>query len=153
MPTIVASLTDVQGRVSRKEFHLDASITTVAAAQTAMDALVAAWPGVSDAGMSEAHVTFPLTLTPIAPVVDSNIDEGARISLAMTSGVGRENYRIPAPAKTAGVFDYITGGVVDTTNAALVAYFDLFEAGGNFRIGVNALRAVANLVSGYLERR
>lgn len=154
MPTVTAALTDTQGGVSTKEFHLANSVTTVAAAQTAWTALVAEWPGVSNAGLASPVVSFPLTMTPIAAVAGPVLDNGARIRLGMATGVGNENYRIPAPAMgTPPDYDYIVGGTVDPANAALVAYFDLFLTGGVFRIGVNSLRAVATINSGYLERK
>lgn len=154
MPTITLSLTDSQGGTSSKQLHLDpGQVNTLALAQSSLTAIMATWEGISDAGVVEASVSFPLTLTPIAAKAGSNLDEAARISLAMSTGVGKENYRIPAPAKTGGVFDYIVGGVVDVSNAALVAYFDFFETVEVFRIGVNSLRAVEAMVSGYLERK
>lgn len=151
MATIKVQLSDSQNGFGSKEFHLDATVTTVADAQTAYTALLAAWPGVSDAGMDNATVSFPLTGSTPA-LTGSNLDEGARIRLGMATGVGDENYRIPAPAKTAGVLDYIVGGAVQVANAAVVAFFDLFEATGDFRIGINSLRAVDTVKSGYLEK-
>ncbi len=70
----------------------------------------------------------------------------------MTTGVGDENYRIPAPAATAGIPNYITGGVVNIANAAVLAFVALLQAGGSIRIGVNSLRTVDTLKSGYLEK-
>lgn len=152
MATINVQLVDIHGRTTSKEFHLAAAVNTVALAQAEMDDLLAAWPGVSDTGMDNFTVSFPLTGTPITAQAGSNVDEAARVRLGMATGVGDENYRIPAPAKTAGVFDYITAGAVNVANAALVAFFDLFET-GSFRIGVNALRAVDSIKSGYLEKK
>lgn len=152
MAVITVQLSDGQGGTGSKEFPLAASVTTVAGAQSALDDLVAAWPAASGAGVSNPTVSFALTMTPIAAEPDSNLDEAARIRLAMSTGVGNENYRIPAPAKTGGIFDYITGGAVDVGDAALTAFFALFATGDVFRIGVNSLRAVANMISGYKER-
>lgn len=154
MPTIVLSLNDSQGGTSTKELHMDPTqVTTLALAQSSLDAIIATWEGVSDAGVSQAVVSFPLTLTPILAKPSSNLDEAARLSLSMATGIGKENYRLPAPAKTGGVFDFIVGGVVDADNAALNAYFDFFLTAEVFRIGVNSLRAVSDIVSGYLERK
>jgi hypothetical protein len=153
MSTITVTLRDEQGRLSTKSIHLAASVTTVAAAQGALDDFLTAWPAVSDAGVSDANVTFPLTMTPIDAVTGSNLDEAARVRLLMATGVGNESYRIPCPAKTGGVFDYITGGAVDAADAGIVAFFALFATGDVLRIGVNSLRAVTSVVSGYLEKR
>lgn len=152
MAVITVQLSDGQGGTGSKEFPLAASVTTVAGAQSALDDLVAVWSAASGAGMSNPTVSFALTMTPISPEPDSNLDEAARIRLAMATGVGNENYRIPAPAKTGGIFDYITGGAVDVADTALTNFFALFATGDVFRIGVNSLRAVANLISGYKER-
>lgn len=153
MPTITVQLTDGQGGTGSKEFHLANSVTTVAGAQSALDDLVALWPDVSGAGMGSPTVSFPLTMTPIAAQEDSNLDEAARLRLAMDTGVGNENYRLPAPHKTDGIFTYITGGSVDITNVDLLAFVALFDNTDVFRIGINALRSVANLISGYKERK
>jgi hypothetical protein len=154
MPTITVQLTDTQDGSSSKEFHLAASVTTVAGAQAALDDLVAAWPGVSNAGMSNATVSFPLSMTPIAAVAGPTLDNAARVRLQMETGVGNENYRIPAPAMTTPPdYDYIVGGAVDNEDTALVAFFDLFATGDVFRIGVNSLRAVASIISGYIEKK
>lgn len=151
MSTINVQLSDGQGGTGSKEFPLASSVTTVAGAQAALDDLVAIWPALSGAGLSNPTVSFPLTMTPIAAQPDSNLDEGARVRLAMASGVGNENHRIPAPSKTGGVFNYIVGGAVDVSDTAITDYFDLFATGDVFRIGVNALRAVASVLSGYKE--
>lgn len=154
MPTITVQLTDTQDGSSTKEFHLANSVTTVAAAQAALDDLVAAWPGVSNAGMSNPTVSFPLTMTPIVALAGPTLDNAARVRLQMASGVGNENYRIPAPAMTTPPdYDYIVGGSVDPANTELQAFFDLFATGDVFRIGVNSLRAVASIISGYIERK
>ena len=154
MATITVQLTDTQDGTSTKEFHLANSVTTVAAAQAALDDLVAAWPGVSNAGMSNPSVSFPLTMTPIVATAGPTLDNAARIRLQMATGVGNENYRIPAPAMTTPPdYDYIVGGSVDPDDTALNAFFDLFATGDVFRIGVNALRAVSDILSGYIERK
>lgn len=153
MPTITVQLSDSQGRTSSKEFHLATSVNTVAGVQAALDDLVALWEAASDAGMDNPTVSFPLTMTPIAAKAGSNVDEAARIRLGMDTGVGDENFRLPAPAKTTGVFNYITGGIVDVTDAALTALFALYDSTDVFRIGINSLRSVATLKSGYLEKK
>lgn len=154
MPTITVQLNDTQNGLSTKEFHLASSVTTVAGAQAALDDLVAAWPGVSNAGMSNPTVSFPLSMTPIDAVAGPTLDNAARVRVQMATGVGNENYRIPAPAMTTPPdYDYIVGGSVDPEDAGLVAFFDLFATGDVFRIGVNSLRAVASILSGYIERK
>jgi hypothetical protein len=152
MPTINATVTDSQGRKSSKSFHLAASVTTVAGAQSAWDDILAAWPGVSDGGLDSPMVSFPLTGAAIAPVAGSNIDEKSKFTLAMATGVGDENYPVPCPPRTAGEFDFIDGGQVDIADAGVVAWFALFATGDVLRIGVNSLRAVSSVRSGYLEK-
>ena len=153
MPIITAQTSTLQNQSGSHQFILDDDeVATLADAQAAWDDILAAWPGVSDAGLDNAQVNFVLAGSTPA-VAGGNLDEGARVRLVMTTGRGNENYRIPAPAKTAGVFDYITGGAVAIANASVVAFFELFEATGVVRIGENAQRAVSSLKSGYLERK
>lgn len=152
MSTINVQLVDIHGRFTSKEFTVDDTVTTLAGVQAEFDDILATWEGVSDLGLDNATVSFPLTGAAIAAKAGSNIDEAAKVRLGMATGVGDENYRIPGPAKTAGVFDYISNGVVNVAHAAVVAWFDLFST-GNLRIGVNSQRAVDTIKSGYLEKK
>lgn len=135
---------DVQGRRTTKEF--ENTETTIAAAQTLMAAVLADFIVISDLGTTKysscADAAF---VTAAGPA--SNKDEAVNMRLQASDG-SVVNFRIPAPAKdAAGVFNYVSGGVVDITNADIVAFFANY-IGGNMRVNGKTITAV---LSGTLE--
>jgi hypothetical protein len=153
--TITLELIDGQGRPTSKDVDLVNSITTLAAAQTALDALVADWPLLSGLGITGASVSIKMTVTPVTAQPTSNKDEGARVKLLMEDG-GNFNWRIPAPLKDGtGNFTYITGGAVDVTNAGVTGWFANYLSAGAARFTKYGQRvlAVGGILSGELEEK
>lgn len=153
--TITLALIDGQGRETTKDIDLVNTITTLAAAQTALDALVADWPLLSGLGLTGATATISLTLTPTAAQITSNKDEGARMKLQMEDG-GKFNWRIPGPLKdVGGQFVYITGGAVNTADAGITGWFANFLSAGAARFTKYGQRvlAVGGILSGELEEK
>jgi hypothetical protein len=153
--TITLELIDGQGRPTSKDVDLVNSITTLAAAQTALDALVADWPLLSGLGITGASVSIKMTVTPVPAQVTSNKDEGARVKLLMEDG-GNFNWRIPAPLKdVGGEFVYITGGAVDVANVGVVGWFANYLSAGAARFTKYGQRilAVGGILSGELEEK
>jgi hypothetical protein len=95
--TITGSFVDGQGRPTTKEWQLANAITTIAAAQTAWDSLLADFLLASGLGFVSAQMSVPLTGTPTtAQSPLTNFDEGASMTLLMVDG-GQFNERLPAP--------------------------------------------------------
>jgi hypothetical protein len=136
---------DAQGRRTTKEFS--DTTATIADGQTAMNALITDFIAVSDIGTSK-YTTGTELAAVHAVGAAANKDEAVVMRLQMTDGT-IENFRIPAPAKDGnGVFEYVSGGVVDIANANIVAFFDNFLAGGVFRVNGKTL---SSIISGVLE--
>lgn len=151
---ITITLKDGQNRLTSKTVTLDAAITDIGDAQTALDSYLADFAGASDLGIVSASLTTQLTVTPTTAENTSNFDEGVNMTILTTDGK-KWNDRIPGPSKTAGVFDYVTGGVVDTSDAGIVALYANYLAAGAFRLGDVAQQIMAasgGIVSGTLEK-
>jgi len=151
--TITLALIDGQGRPTSKDVDLVNTITTLAAAQAALDALVADWPALSGLGITGASITLALTVTPTAAQATANKDEGARVKLLMEDG-GHFNWRIPSPLKDiAGEFVYITGGAVDVGDAGITGWFANYLSAGAARFTKYGQRILATggILSGELE--
>lgn len=154
--TITGSFVDGQGRPTTKEWSLANAITTVAAAQTAWDALLVDFLLVSGLGFVSAQMTVPLTgVATVAQSPLTNFDEGASMTLLMTDG-GQFNERIPAPIfnGTLDDYEYIVEEKVTVANAAIVGYYANFLAAGGFRFTKYGQRilAVGGILRGVLER-
>lgn len=152
--TVTLGLVDGQGRTTTKEVDLVNTVTTIAAAQTAVDALVADWPTLSGLGVATASLSVSLTVTPTTAQDTSNIDEGATMKLLMEDG-GYFSYRIPGPLKDVdGVFEYITNGEVDVSNAGITGWFANFLSAGAGRFTKYGQRVLAagGIISGKLEK-
>lgn len=152
--TVTLGLVDGQGRTTTKEVDLVNTITTLAAAQTAIDALAADWPALSGLGLATASVSVSMTLTPTAAQAQSNIDEGATMKLLMEDG-GYFSYRVPGPLKDgSGNFVYITNGEVDTADAGITGWFANFLSAGAGRFTKYGQRILAagGIISGKLEK-
>lgn len=154
--TITGSFIDGQGRPTTKEWNLANSITTIAAAQTAWDSLLADFLLVTGLGFVKATMQVPLTGTPTAaqsPLV--NFDAGASVTLLMEDG-GEFNERLPAPILNAGLtdYEYIVEEKVDVANAVIVGYYANFLSAGAFRFTKYGQRvlAVGGIIRGVLER-
>lgn len=143
---VTLSAFDAQGRSTTKSFEGEA--TTVAQQITDMASLIPDFLAVSDLGTVKFSVSVETAETNAVGSAAANKDEGAVLRLALADGK-QVSHRIPAPAKDInGVFNYITGGVVDTGHADIVAYIANFEALGAFTIQG---QTVASVQSGYLE--
>jgi len=152
--TVTLGLVDGQGRTTTKEVDLVNTVTTIAAAQTAVEALVADWPALSGLGVATASLSVNLTVTPTAAQDTANIDEGAAMKLLMEDG-GYFSYRIPGPLKDEdGVFVYITNGEVDVSNAGVTGWFANFLSAGAARFTKYGHRILASggIISGKLEK-
>lgn len=151
---ITVALVDGQDTLTSKTLTLDAAITDPADAQTALDSYLADFGVASDLGVVSASLTIPLTVTPTTAENTSNFDEGVNMSILTTDGK-KWSDRIPGPAKTAGVFDYVTGRKVDTADAAITGLYANYLAAGAFRFGDVAqqtMAAAGGIVSGTLEK-
>lgn len=144
-------LVDEQGRTASLGLVFPTAVTTIAAAQTAFNTWQPLFEAISGMGVRSAEISAKLTLTPSAAKAGSNRDEGAWLTMTDTEG---DNFsvRIPAPSRTAGVYDYIVGGEVDLTNTDIQDYAAQFEAAGSIRFGAKSYRVSAGLESGYLEK-
>lgn len=153
--TITLTLKDGQDRLTTKDIDLVNSISTVAAAQTVLDAIAADWPGISGLGLVSASLTVPMTLAATTPQDTSNFDEGALIKILAADG-GKLSWRIPGPLKDVdGLFVYITSGEVDISDAGIVAWFANYLSAGGLRFtkyGQRVMAAAGGLISGKLEK-
>lgn len=149
MTDVNVSMVDGQGRPTTKSF--ENSGTVAATIATAVDAFLDDWVVISGLGLIDFGLRFE-TQKVVAPEGSTaNKDEAARLQLLMTDG-SIYNLRVPAPKKTAGVFDYITGGVVDTSDAGLLAMLAHFEAAGTMRLNGKTLAPLpGSFLGGYLE--
>lgn len=149
MPKVNVSLFDGQGRPTSKEF--DNSGTVAATIATAVNSFLDDWFVVCGAGGKDFAVTFETAHAQAVEGTYANKDEAVRLQLLMTDG-SQYNLRVPCPKKTAGVFDYVVGGVVDKTNADLLAMLAHFEAAGTMRLNGKTLAALpGSFIGGYLE--
>lgn len=153
--TITLELIDGQGRATSKDIDLVNTITTLAQAQTALDAIVADWPLLSGLGITGASVSIKMVVTPTTAQSTANKDEGARVKLLMEDG-GNFNWRIPSPLKdVSGEFVYITGGAVNVADAGVVGWFANYLSAGAARFTKYGQRvlAVGGILSGELEEK
>lgn len=143
---VVLSAFDAQGRPTTKSFEGEA--TTLAQQAIDMTALLADFVLVSDLGTTKYSASEE-TASVNAVGAAANKDEGVILRFQLADGsIG--NHRIPAPAKdAAGVFNYVSGGVVDINHVDIVAYVANFLAAGPFLIQGQPVTA---LISGYLEK-
>jgi len=137
---------DGQGRQTTKEVT---GVATVLATQvTDMTALLADLDDISGLGRTGYNMTAKQASALAGEGVTSNKDEAFHLRYALADG-SIFNQRIPSPKKTAGVFDFISGGVVDIANAAVVAWAANFMSGGQFRLKPGV--AATSVIDGYLE--
>lgn len=152
---ITLGLIDGQGRETSHTLTLDDGVTTIAAAQTILDAVLADWPALSGLGIVSATLSVPMTVTVTDAEAHSNFDEGARIKVKSTDNK-TISYRVPAPLRdeTTGLFTYITGGEVDVDDAAITGWFANFLVAGGLRFGdvAQQVLAVNGILSGKLEK-
>lgn len=152
---VTLGLIDGQGRETSHTLTLSAAITTIAAAQTALDSILADWPAFSGLGIVSGTLSVPMDVTLTDAEEHSNFDEGARVKLKSTDGK-TISYRVPAPLRdeTTGLFTYIANGEVDVDDAAITAYFANFLSAGAFRFGdvAQQILAVDGILSGKLEK-
>lgn len=140
------SLTDSQGRNPTTDRNTQSA--TLATAQTNLTSHIALLRAISDVGTTK-HTIPSETAAVNAAVAGSNVDEGVHLVFQMADG-SVINHRVPAPSRTAGVFNYISGGVVDIADADIVAYAADFMAGGTMYLKPGVL--ATSLLRGYLER-
>jgi len=143
---ITLSAFDGQGRNASKDYQ-DTS-TTVAASITNMTALLTDLAAISGLGWSSYNLVSKNAAVNAVADAGVNKDEAMWLIFAMADG-SQVAHRVPAPAKTAGIFDFIVGGIVDITDANVVAYADNFIT-GNMRLKPGV--AATALVRGYLEK-
>jgi hypothetical protein len=152
---VTLTLKDGQNRETTHTITLAVSVNTIAAAQTAVDAYLVDLALATGLGIQKAELSVPLTVTPTTAQSQSNIDEGAKMSI-LTTDSKKWHYRIPGPIKDgSGDFLYITGGEVDTGDAAITGLFANYLSAGAFRLGDVAQQIMAasgGIVSGVLEK-
>lgn len=152
---VTVGLIDGQGRETSHTLTLSTAITTIAGAQTALDAILADWPALSGLGVVSATLSVPMTVTVTTAEAHSNFDEGARIKLKSTDNK-TISYRVPAPLRDSetGLFVYITEGEVDVSDGGITGYFANFLSAGAFRFGdvAQQVLAVSGILSGKLEK-
>lgn len=149
--TAEVRLVDADGRTGKIGLVFASGVTTIALAQTAFAAWKPLFEAISGMGVRGANLTAPLTLTPSAAKTGANKDEGVWFTMTDTNG-HQFSVRVPAPAETAGVWDYIVNGQVDTANADVIDFVEQYESGGSIRFGAYSSRISAGLDSGYLEK-
>jgi hypothetical protein len=140
------SITDSQGRATTTDRNTQSA--TLATAQSALTAHIALLRAISDVGTTK-HVVPAETAAVNAAEAGSNVDEAIHLIFQMADA-SVVNHRVPAPARTAGEYDAVVGGVVDITNAAIVAYAADFLSGGTMYLKPGVLATA--LLRGYLER-
>lgn len=153
---ITGSFIDGQGRPTTKEWNLVNSVTTIAAAQTAWDSLLADFLLASGLGFVKATMLVTLTGTPTAAQSPlTNFDEGASMTLLMEDG-DQFNERIPAPIFNATLddYEYIADEKVNVANAVITGYYANFLSAGAFRFTKHGQRVLASggIIRGVLER-
>ncbi len=140
---IVLTMLDAYGRKTRKTFELKSSVTTLAAAQTALGNIITDIEAVSDANVSQA-VIRDIHLYNVAG--GGNIDEGIVAQFLMENG-SKDVVRIPAPNKAA----LVSGtDVLDVTFQGWADFTANLLSAGDFRISEG--ESVDTLLSGYLEK-
>jgi hypothetical protein len=144
---------DAQGRTRSITLNMDATqVTTLALAQSSLDVWLAAFEAASGCSVIKALLSVPLTVPGNAADAGSNIDEGFAITCLMEDG-DNHTFEFPAPAKTAGVFDFITNGQVNVSDSQIVDLLAFYNASEVFRVGkYGGGRVVDTVLSGYLTR-
>lgn len=152
---VTIGLKDGQNRLTTLTATYVATINTVSAAQTALDAFLTDFVLVSGLGVQNAYLSVPLTVTTTTAQTASNFDEGAKMKI-LTTDSKNWSFRIPGPIKdVGGVFTYITGGEVDTSDAGIIGFFANYLSAGAFRFGDTSqqiMTATGGIVSGVLEK-
>ena len=149
---------DGQGRSTSKTLHYSGLPANELADS---QALLATLVGVSDIGVTKTIQTQQAIYVDAASIASagalSNKDEGISLSVTLEGGVS-ETMKLPSPSRdVAGLFEYITNGIVDVANPAIIAYVSQFAvngfganiADGKFTLA-NGLRVVT-LDSGVLD--
>lgn len=149
---VKVTLVDTQGRLTSMTLTLDPAITTIADALTSFQAWQTDYEAASGLGVVKAQLSTNLAITPSAADAGSNIDEGFVITALMDDG-DNYSFRFPAPAKTAGVFDFVSNGQVNVADTQVSDLMANYQSGGDFRVGKHSQRIVDTVLSGYLEGR
>ncbi len=142
-PTVIRlTLTDFGGRTSVKDFVVPTSIwnpasdllTAIAAIR---DNLVTAVDAVTDALITDTFIVITEKESLTLPAAECQIFDIASLVVNLAGGEGKKaTMQMPCPTDT--IFVDTSGpnwNVVDTTDAALLAYLDEFQTtGGSFTI-------------------
>lgn len=148
---IKVTVLDIQGRTRSMTLTLDDAVTTIAAAQTALDAWVTDFEAASGCAVIKAQLSANLTVPGNVADSGSNIDEGFAVTALMVDG-DNFTFEFPAPAKTGGVFDFISNGAVNVADTQVSDLLANYATAGSFRVGKHSLREVDTVLSGYLTR-
>lgn len=126
---LVLTLVDTQGDPSTMEFEL--SSADFATAVTDKDAILAAISGVSQSIVASYHLKLIEDEDAFVFPVGADNSIKARLSFQILDSVDKARRDIPSPQNA--IFVAPTGpnnNVVDTTNAAVIAFAQLFQTGG-----------------------
>jgi len=122
------SLTDTQGDVSTLKFELTSADFTAAQADTAT--IVAAVNGVTAATISSISISYVRDEDAFAFPVGADNGVRARMTFQLAGSIEKATLDIPSPDE--GIWVAASGpnnNIVDTVDAAVVAYVSLFQAG------------------------
>jgi len=143
MWTVNVILVDDLGRQTRKT--LQNTVATLADALTAVGAWASAYVAIADLGIVQANLIQIDYSEASAAVAGSNIDTGAAFKVALTNG-GFASHHIPGLKQSLA----IPGGGIDVTDADILTYFGLFEAGGSWRLSDG--ESITSVVSGQMDK-
>ena len=129
-------LVDSMGRPGRKNFQTVATMVDFAAAKVAANSMAIALDNVTQMAIL-AYSVAERTIYSDSIDAQANKDEGATITLRKADNRNAV-HRIPAPVQALRLQD----GTVDLANAALIAYFAQFFAGGDFTLSDGELVAL-----------
>lgn len=127
MFVVTLQLQDSFGRKTTKRVETETDV--LATAQTAVDGLLSDLAAITDLECVGAIYSYRDASDTFAGEATSNIDQGATFRLRLADGA-QTAYKVPGfPLSKVGA-----GGIVDTTDADVVAFFDNFLAAGDFTV-------------------
>lgn len=137
---------DHDARTRKKRQTYQSLATTLVDALADVAAFSAAFDDVSDAGIEKAVIAQVDTASATTPAADSNLDANMSVSLKLTDGSYKDfNLLVP----TSAIIN--ADGSLDPTNADVITFFDLFKAGGDWRVQPGNPKVVDTVSSGMLD--
>lgn len=143
--TVQFSLLDDMGRLVRRSFHNTQA--TIALVLTDVAVLAPLWDAISDGGLKEVQIRTKDDGDAFVPVAGSNIDNGMTLTVL---GGNSNNYAMKIPMPIAAL--KLSGGVVDTSNAALLLFLAEFAVGKNWRVNLDNPQDVVSITKGVIDK-